>query len=381
MVNPDCTGLPMTNVSATDAISPPIPTPVADTRLVSLDAFRGFTMFWLLGGKAFIVALATVGGIEFVRYQFTHSEWEGLRYYDLIWPSFMLMVGMAIPFSFARRSLTQTRGELMRGAWQRAVILFLLGSLRESLSHGEPLLVELSSALQPIALAYLVTSYLAGRSVRVQVGAAAAILVAYAFVLAFVPAPGVAAGSYELNRNLVTYVDQAVLGRAHRDGWGTVLSAIPAIANTIVGLVLGQVLMSQRSSAAKIRIVGLTGAGCLAAGFALSPLVPIIMKLWTATYALASTGWACLLFMVFYWLIDVQRLRAWAFPLVVIGVNALAAYLLPTIIPVSKIVGTFTKPLAKNIGEVGPLLMTGAVVLAGWLILLWLYRRRIFLRP
>jgi predicted acyltransferase len=371
----------MDNRSATETISPPIAAPVADARLVSLDAFRGFTMFWLLGGKALIVALATAGGIEFVRYQFTHSEWEGLRYYDLIWPSFMLMVGMAIPFSFARRSLTQTRGELMRSAWKRAAILFLLGSLRESLSHGEPLLVELSSALQPIALAYLVTSYLAGRLVRVQIGVAATILAAYALVLAFVPAPGVAAGSYELNRNLVTYVDQAVLGRAHRDGWGTVLSAMPTIANTIVGLLLGQVLMSQRTATEKMRIVGLTGAGCLAAGFALSPLVPIIMKLWTTSYALASIGWACLLFVVFYWLIDVRKRRAWAFPFVVIGVNALAAYLLPTIVPVSKIVGTFTKPLAKNWGAMAPVFTSGAVLLTGWLILFWLFRRRIFLRP
>ena len=135
-------------------------------RLLSLDAFRGFTMFWLLGGKHFVVALATLTGVEAVRYQFAHSDWEGLRYYDLIWPSFMLMVGMAVPFSFARRSVTQTRPELMRDVWKRAAILFLLGSLRESLSSGAPVLIELSSALQPIALAYLVSSYFAGRGVR-----------------------------------------------------------------------------------------------------------------------------------------------------------------------------------------------------------------------
>jgi predicted acyltransferase len=94
-----------------------------------------------------------------------------------------------------------------------------------------------------------------------------------------------------------------------------------------------------------------------------------------------SIGWACLLFLAFYWLNDVQRLRAWAFPLVVVGVNALAAYLLPTIIPVSRIIGTFTKPLAKDMGAMGPLFTSGAVLLAGWLILFWLYRRKIFLRP
>lgn len=181
---------------------PSTATASASERLLSLDVFRGFTMFWLLGGKAFVVALAAVTGLELIAGQLTHSAWEGLRYYDLIWPSFMLMVGVSIPFSFAKRSLTRTRGEILRDAWKRAVILFLLGSLRESLSDGEPVLIELSSALQPIALAYLVTSYLAGRTVKLQIGVAATILAGYALLLACVPAPAFAAGTYELNRNL-----------------------------------------------------------------------------------------------------------------------------------------------------------------------------------
>ncbi|MBI4627049.1 MAG: DUF1624 domain-containing protein, partial [Verrucomicrobia bacterium] len=264
------------------------------TRLVSLDAFRGFTMFWLLGGKSLVVALAALSGLEIIRDELNHSEWEGLRYYDLIWPSFMLMVGVSVPFSFARRSLTQTRGEMLRDAWKRAAVLFLLGSLRESLSTGAPALIELSSALQPIALAYLVTAHLAGRSVRLQLGVAVAILAGYALLLAFVPGPGIPAGSYEQNHNLVTAVDQLVLGRAHRDGWGTGLSAVPTIATTIVGLLLGQVLMSAAPPRAKLKVIGFTGLGCLAVGWALTPVVPAIMKLWTTSYALQSTGWACL---------------------------------------------------------------------------------------
>src|SRR3954454_22433094 len=102
----------------------------AGQRLVSLDAFRGFTMFWLLGGKAFVMAIAGLGlGVfsEFIRYELTHTPWEGLRYYDLIWPSFMLMVGVSVPFSFARE-------RNMARVWRRASVLFLLGSLRTSMS-------------------------------------------------------------------------------------------------------------------------------------------------------------------------------------------------------------------------------------------------------
>ena len=350
-------------------------------RLGSLDTFRGFTMFWLMGGKAFVLAIAALVGLDFVRYQLTHSAWEGVRYYDLVWPSFMLMVGVSIPFSFARRSLTQTRGKLMRDAWTRAMVLFLLGSLRESLSAGSPHWVELSSALQPIAIAYLVTSYLAGRSTRLQIGVAAGIVGGYALLLALVGTPTIHAGTYELNRNLVTAFDDLVLGRSHRDGWGTVLTTMPAIATTIVGLIFGQILMSGKTTAARLKIFVATGAGCLVVGFALSPIIPIIMKLWTSTYALVATGWACLFFSLFYWIIDMRGWRGWTFPFVVIGVNALAAYLLNTIIPISRITGTFTKPIAPSLGSFGPVLTTAAVFFTGWLILLWLHRRKIYLRP
>lgn len=354
------------------------PAPVGE-RLQSLDVFRGFTMFWLLGGKAFVIALAAVAGIGWTLYQLNHSEWEGLRYYDLIWPSFMLMVGVSIPFSFARRLQTQTRGAILRSAWRRAIVLFLLGSLRESLSKGVPQWIELSSALQPIAIGYLVGSHLAGSSVRLQIGTAVAILAGYAALLAFVPGPGVPAGSYDMNHNIVTSVDQWVLGRAHRDGWGTLLSIIPPTATTLLGLVLGQVLLSPRSRKTQLALITAAGVGCLLLGFALSPVVPMIMKLWTTSYAFASTGWACLLFAFFFWVIEVKRWPWWSFPLTVIGMNALAAYLLPTFTQVRVIVGVFVKPLAAQLGIFGSVLSSGAVLLAGWLILWWMHRRRIFL--
>jgi predicted acyltransferase len=361
----------------------PRPQPIeAGPRLVSLDAFRGFTMFWLMGGKAFVLAIAAALALPFVRYQLTHSDWEGVRYYDLIWPSFMLMVGVSIPFSWGRRSAAAPRATLLRDAWKRAIILFLLGSLRESLHDGVPRWIELSSALQPIAVAYLIAWYLAGRSVKLQIGVAAGILVGYALLLALVGTATIPAGTYEKNHNLVTAVDQWVLGRANKDGWGTVLSIIPPAATTIVGLIFGQLLMGAGSPGRKTMIFLLTGAGCLAAGFALSPVVPIVMKLWTTSYALVVTGWASIFLAAFYWTIDGCGWKGWTFPLVVIGVNALAAYLLNTIIPISRITGTFTKPLQPHLGSsFGPVVVTGAVLLVGWLILFWLYRKKLYLRP
>ncbi len=357
-------------------------TPETQSRLVSLDAFRGFTMFWLMGGKPFFMALSALGApvTAFIGYQLTHSDWVGLRYYDLIWPSFMLMVGVSIPFSFARRSLTQTRGQIMRKVWRRGILLFLLGSLRTSMSNNAPLLVELSSALQPIALAYVAASYMAGRRFRAQVGVAAGILIAYALLLALVPAPSLPPGTYELNRNLVTAVDQALIGRTLPDGWGTVLSAIPTISTTLLGLLFGQVLMSARPQSAKVKIIGFSGLGCLAAGLAISPLVPVIMKLWTTSYGLMSAGWSTLLFLLFYWIVDVRGCRKWTLPLVVIGNNAIAAYLGPSIMHTSRIASIFTKPLAQGMGAFGPLFAAAVVLLVNWSILFWMYKRKIFLR-
>ncbi|KPL06528.1 hypothetical protein AMJ85_10275, partial [candidate division BRC1 bacterium SM23_51] len=294
-------------------------------RLASLDAFRGFTMLWIVGGKSLALALGALGAgtiADVIRTQLTHSTWEGLRYYDVIWPSFMLMVGMSVPFSFAKRSQTQTRSQILLTAVKRTIVLFLLGSFRASLSDNVPTLVELSSALQPIALAYLVAALLVAQSVRIQAAVGALILVAYGLLLAFVPGPGVAAGSYAINANLVTAVDQAVLGRFHPEGWGTVLSAIPTISTTILGLLIGELLLSRHAASRKAVIIGGIGLAAVVLGWALSPVVPVIMKLWTASYGLVSAGWACLLFAAFYWIIDVWGLRRWSFPFAVIGMNA-----------------------------------------------------------
>src|SRR5262245_55783582 len=215
--------------------------PQSATRLISLDAFRGFVMFWIVGGSGLMFGLQKLGGnpfIDTIVRQLRHTDWQGLRFYDLIWPAFMLMTGLSIPFSYAKRRLTQTHREIILRVLRRCVVLFLLGSLRESVRGNAPYLVELSSALQPIAIAYFCAFLIVRRSWAFQAAATALILAGYALVLAFVPAPGIPAGSYQRNANLVWYVDRAVLGRTLPEGWGTVISTIPTIATTLLGLLL-----------------------------------------------------------------------------------------------------------------------------------------------
>lgn len=362
----------------------------APERLASLDAFRGFIMFWIIGGEGLMAGLQALGHnrvIDAIVYELSHTPWQGLRFYDCIWPSFMLMVGLSIPFSFAKRSPTQSYRQQVGHALRRAAILFLLGSVRESVTLRSPYLVELSSALQPIAIAYLIAFLMVRKSWKFQASMAALLLAGYALLLTFVPAPGIPAGSYALNHNLVHYVDIALLGQKHWDiwpyapeGWGTVLSTIPTISTTILGLLLGELLMSSRPKQKKAGLIGGIGLLCLALGYVLSPFVPIVMKLWTTSYGLVTAGWACLMFLFFYWVIDVEARRKWSFPFAVIGANAIFIYMFRSLIHLGSIVGVFTHGIASLLPRSEVLAEEVGVIVVEWLILLWMYRRRIFIK-
>jgi predicted acyltransferase len=357
--------------------------PKAAARLVSLDTFRGFTMAFIVGGKSVLLALAALhagGAVGFMIYELTHTPWVGLRFYDLIWPSFMLMVGVAIPFSFAKRSRTQTHGQIMASAARRAVVLFLLGSLRASLSNRSPTLIELSSALQPIALAYLVASFMAARSIRCQAAVAIGILAGYAALIAFVPGPDFPAGSYVKYHNLVACVDVAVLHEPQPDGWGTILSALPTVSTTLLGLIFGEVLLSGRSHRRKAAIIAATGLALVLCGYAFSVVIPIVMKMWTTSYGIATAGWAALIFAGFFWVIDVKGWKGWCFPFVVFGMNAIAIYLGVSIVSFGHIAGIFSQPVAAHLGRAGPLFDAAAMLALEWVVLLWMYRRKIFLK-
>jgi predicted acyltransferase len=370
---------------ATEAtgVSPEAIVPVPGSkRLISLDAFRGWTMFWIVGGEALVVglkALAPNAATNGLVYELSHTDWQGLRFYDMIWPSFMLMTGMSVPLSYAKRSLTQSHHQIFMRVLRRFVVLFLLGSLRESISFNHPYLIELSSALQPIAVAYLAAFLLVRKSWRVQAAVAIGILVFYALLLAFVPAPGVPAGSYARDSNLVLWTDLATVGRVLPEHWGTVICTLPTISTTILGMLIGELLMTARPAAYKMKIIGLVGISCVALGWALNPVIPIIMKIWTTSYGLATAGWACLMFLFFYFAVDVRGYRKWAFPFVIFGVNAVAIYMSQSIIPWHKTVAIFTSPLKPTLGSFEPLLEAMIVLGVEWLVLYWMYKRKIFL--
>ena len=182
-------------------------------------------------------------------------------------------------------------------------------------------------------------------------------------------------------------VDIAVLGQKHwnvwpfRDeGWGTVLVVIPAIATTLIGLLIGELLMTARSLGAKAKIIAAMGVGLLAAGFALSPVIPIEMKMWTTSYGLASAGVACLEFLFFFWLVDIVRYRRWGIVFVPFGMNALFIYVTTSLIPIKAGTDIFTQPIAAHLGSAGLLFEALAALALEWLILFWMMNRKVFVK-
>jgi predicted acyltransferase len=376
--------------AASVAVTARAPGPTPSTgRLLSLDTLRGFVMFWIVGGVELIEGLHTAFANRVTAallYELNHTPWKGLRFYDCIWPTFMLLAGVSIPFSLAKRAGFETRGQIILRAARRALVLFLLGSLRESISMGSPYLLELSSALQPIAIAYFAAVLLAQTPRWVKFATAAGIWAGYALLLAFVGAPGIPAGTYGFNRNLVNYVDVRLLPehwthwRYASEGWGTILSTIPTVSTTILGLLVGELLLSPRTQAQKLRAMIALGLVCLAFGFALSPIVPIVMKMWTTSYGLASAGWACLMLAGFYWLIDVKSNNRWTLALAVFGANSIFIYMFSSIVPIGHWAAIFSQGLSGQSPRLEPLLRAVLILSVEWAMLYWMYRRKIFIR-
>ena len=384
---PDLVASPIT--AGMPTIYPPTTPDAGAERLLSLDAFRGFTMFWIVGGGFLMVGFQHLGHnivTDLIVRELTHTPWIGLRFYDCIWPSFMLMAGVSVALSLAKRSLTESYNQQLAHAIRRTVVLFLLGSVRESISLHSPFLIELSSALQPIAIACLVAFLVAKKSWRFQASLAGVILAVYALVLAFVPAPGIPAGTYVLNQNLVHHVDMVLLGPHYNiwpyryEGWGTVISTIPTISTTLFGLLIGELLLTSRSKAAKAKVIGGMGALFLALGFGLSPVIPIEMKMWTTSYGLASAGVACLELLFFFWLVDMAGYKKWCIIFTPIGMNAVFIYMATSLISFRTGTEVFTHPIAVHLGRGGDLFDALGALSVEWLILFWMMKRKILIK-
>ncbi|MGB7157544.1 MAG: acyltransferase family protein [Tepidisphaeraceae bacterium] len=353
-------------------------------RFVSVDALRGFDMFWIIGGDHLVRSLQKVHDSPLTRElaaQMEHCDWAGFRFYDLVFPLFVWIVGVAIPLSLPRLIERQGTAAAVRRVAIRSVVLFLLGVLyMGGVANGFEN-VYLAGVLQRIAVAYffagLLFCFLKPRTLAIVAGA---LLIGYWALLTFVPVPGVGPASYEQGRNLAHYIDQRWLpGRKFE---GTLLSTMPAVANCLLGIFAGLLLKDgRRSELRKVAILLVAGVLSLAAGALWAIQFPVIKLLWTSTYVLVACGISAILLAIFHLFTDVPGWRGWAKPFVWIGMNAITIYLVTNIVNFRNLADRFVGgDVAVALGRHAELVRSG-VVLGLALALVWyLHRRRVFLR-
>jgi predicted acyltransferase len=366
------------------------PLPPARERVVSVDALRGFDMFWIVGGQELALAVARLFADPLppaVARQFEHVEWEGFAAWDLIMPLFLFVVGVAMPFSIARR---QDEGESTRQLhWKivrRSLTLFVLGmAVQGNLLDFNPSTLHIyCNTLQAIAAGYFVSALLLLHArLAAQLAVAAAMLVGFWALLMFVPVPGQGAGVLLPEANLPLSVDEFVLGR-FRDGtsYTWVLSSMTFAASVLLGVFAGHVLRSTKPAGWKLAALVTMGICSLGAGWAWAAWggLPIIKHVWTSSMTLWAAGWSYLLLALFYLLIDIWKWQRWAFPFVVIGMNAITIYVAYHFIPFRTIAEGLVGGLASHLGRGGPALIELTTVALVWLPLYHMYRQRIFLR-
>jgi predicted acyltransferase len=383
---------------------PSAPAPAPSRRVVSLDALRGFDMFWIIGGDKLAVAIlalipvARAPWVEQAKQQFAHVKWEGFHFYDLIMPLFLFVVGAAMPFSFARRAeLGHSKRQMFFKLLRRTIILFILGMAVQGhlLDFNLDTLHPFSNTLQAIAIGYFFAGiFMLFVPIWGQVAIAIALMLAYWGLFALIPvsADGGEAvrGLYEPHANVAYSVEQTVMGRFidHTDPPYTwVLSGITFTATTMLGVFAGYILGGNSGHMMKFGWLLLLGIVCLAGGWAWAEYLhfPIIKHIWTSSMVLWSGGWCYLLLALFFLVIDVIGFRKIAFPLVVIGMNAIVAYVAyHLVIPFDAISTTLVGGAARHSNAIlensGALLLKLTTVILVWLMLYHLYRHKIFVR-
>ena len=364
--------------------------PSATDRIVSVDALRGFDMFWIVGGKAVVLALLAlfVDPIPgWLRYQFRHPEWIGFSAWDLIMPTFLFIVGTSMPLAFARRmERGQSRKQLYLKIVRRTLILIVLGMI----ASGNLLTFDLdrirvgSNVLEAIACGYLVASIvLLNLSVAGQAITVGVLLVAYWLLMVFVPVPGHGPYVIEPYANVAVAVDSWIFGRlSDEQAYTGILTVLGYASTVLIGVLSGHLLRSSIRPVAKIAALVLAGVGCMIGGLIWATYLwfPVIKHIWTSSYVLWSAGWSFLLLALFYGVIDVAGLKRWAFPFVVIGMNAITVYMGVRLISFESIADTLVGGLAWQLGAFGRFLLPLTTFMLVWLVLLHLYRRKIFLR-
>lgn len=361
-------------------------------RLYSLDALRGFDMFWIMGAEEIFHNLYKATGSPFwgaIATQLTHPDWNGFHFYDLIFPLFLFLAGVATPYSVGRElERGKTRSQLLGRVIKRGLILVLLGIIyNNGLAEIKPISeIRFGSVLGRIGLAYMFANiiYLYTKE-RAQMIWFGALLIGYWLIMKFASAPNFPPGDLTMQGNFASYVDRTLMpGKLYlgiHDPEG-LFSTIPAIGTGLLGIMAGNLLKrTSLSGTQKAVRLAIAGAVFLVLAQLWNLNFPINKNLWTSSFVLQVGGLSLLLLALFYYIIDVKGYKSWAFFFRVIGMNSILIYLSGHFINWEYTTNGFFGWLGQLIGNpYNAVIMAMCYVGVKWLFLYFMYQKKVFLR-
>lgn len=367
------------------------PTLNSSQRLYSLDALRGFDMFWIMGAEEIFHALYKATGSSFfgtIADELTHPAWNGFHFYDLIFPLFLFMAGVATPFSVGREmEKGASKKQLVLRVVKRGLILVLLGIIANNGLVIKPIAeLRFGSVLGRIGLAYLFANiiYIYTKELG-QLIWFIALLIGYWLFMKFTSVPGFPTGDLSMEGNIVSYFDRLFLpgklylGIHDPEGW---LATIPAISTGLLGILTGNFLkregMAPTKKALRMLIIGV---GFVLAAHLWDLDFPINKNLWTSSFVLNTGGYSLILLSIFYYIIDVLGYQKWAFFFKVIGMNSILIYMSGHFINWGFTTNAFFGWLGELAGNpFNAVIMAVCYVFVKWMFLYFMYRKKVFLR-
>lgn len=362
------------------------------SRLISIDALRGFDMLLIVGGGEVITALSGKVNwpwVDAISRQLEHPKWFGFTFYDFIFPLFIFIAGISIPFSInSAIAKGMDKSRVLKKAFYRMIILIVLGVMDKNtpITFFEPSQIRLASVLGRIGIACFAATllYIYFPSFKSRIMWVAAILLSYYALVYLVPVPGFGAGDLSIEGNIVGWFDRHFLpGRLLEKIYDEngLLTQFPAMCLAISGTLAGNILQEKQPAGRQLQKLALFGTAYIVLALIWGLHFPIFKKMWTSSFILLTAGMGFLITAVFYLIIDVWHFKKWAFFFRVIGMNSIVIYLLYRFVDfneMSKLI--FSGLYAPVDPKFQPALEHLGGIILIWLVMYFLYKKKIFIK-
>ena len=358
-----------------------------DNRLLSLDFYRGLTMFLLIAEFSnlftFMVSPELHGNIiHALGEQFHHVDWEGLHFWDLIQPFFMFIVGVSMPLSFSKRMAKgDTFKQLRMHAFKRAFLMLVLGWALYCIDPGS-IVFRFQNVLAQLGVTYILAFLIIRKKPIIQIGFSLLLILISEGIYRFFPIEGFN-HAFVPGQNFGAWLNILISGNEDAGHWA-MFNAIPTAAHTIWGVLAGQLLISNKTNKKKLQVLVIAGIIGLIIGYGFSDLTPIIKRISTSTFVFVGGGWSLLALALCYWVIDVKKYQKGVLFFAIVGMNPLFIYLFAHVGGaelIRKIVIPFSNALFGWTGTLNANIMLSIVVLLSlWFICYYMYKKKLFIR-